>query len=63
MKISQLDLAWEAINALGGVPSTEAEADYRRAINDALDKIEALGGQDPVLKRALLVREELAAPL
>lgn len=52
MSITPLDLAWEAINALAGVPSTEAEADYCRAINDALDQIEALGGEDPAPKRS-----------
>lgn len=55
-QITPLDLAWEEINALGGLPSTEAESYYNRAINDALALIEALGGSDPAPKRARLER-------
>lgn len=47
-----LDLAWEAINALGGAnhdgdPQT---ADYLQAIDDAIEIIEQLGGRDPALR-------------
>lgn len=59
-QITPLDLAWEAVNSLGGVPRTMADADYCRAINDALDRIEALGGEDPAPKRAKIAEAALA---
>jgi hypothetical protein len=45
--ITELDLAWERINALGGLENSE----FNRAINDALDVIEELGGRDPIARR------------
>lgn len=47
-----LDLAWEQINALGGVPTNPAEEAVCDTINKALDIIEKLGGSDPASKRA-----------
>lgn len=52
-QITQLDLAWEAINALGGKPDNTNPADiaYDAAIEAALAEIEKLGGEDPAPKR------------
>lgn len=51
--ITPLDLAWEAINALGGVPTSSVPADiaYDAAIGAALAEIEKLGGSDPAARR------------
>lgn len=53
--ISKLDLAWEAVNALGGQPQqpgNQHEAGYIEGISAALDAIEKLGGKDPAPARA-----------
>lgn len=46
---TELDKAWEEINALGGyvAPNDEVGKGYDKAIGDALDIIERLGGRDP----------------
>ena len=51
--ITNLDLAWEAVNALGGVPTSSVPADiaYDAAIGAALAEIEKLGGSDPAARR------------
>jgi hypothetical protein len=50
--ISPLDLAWEAVNALGGAPAdSPVEMAFCAAIGKALDEIEKLGGEDPAPKR------------
>ena len=53
-KISALDLAWEAVNALGGacVSGDITGQAYNTAIDDALGTIEKLGGKDPAPARA-----------
>lgn len=55
LTITPLDLAWEAINALGGVPTSSVPADiaYDAAIGAALAEIEKLGGSDPAHRRWL----------
>jgi hypothetical protein len=57
-EITKLDLAWEAVNALGG--SREQNNSYDQghvdAIARALEEIERLGGEDPAPKRALMRR-------
>jgi len=50
--VTPLDLAWEQINALGGVPSNAIEEAQCETINQCLAIIEALGGQDPLPIRA-----------
>lgn len=51
--ISKLDLAWEAVNALGGAATSGvAETAYNTAIGRALAEIEKLGGKDPAPARA-----------
>lgn len=50
-EIPQIDLAWEAVNALGGTASTPIEEAYVDAISKALDAIEKLGGKDPLPQR------------
>lgn len=51
--ITPLDLAWEAINALSGVPTSSVPADiaYDAAISAALGELEKLGGSDPASRR------------
>jgi hypothetical protein len=51
--ISALDLAWEEINALGGVAEkgNEREQGFVAAIGKGLAVIEKLGGSDPLPKR------------
>lgn len=50
--IPQIDLAWEAVNALGGLPSDDPrEQGFVEAISKALDEIERLGGKDPSQQR------------
>jgi hypothetical protein len=48
--MSELDQAWEAINALGGwvADSDTAGKSYNDAISAALAEIEKLGGMDPI---------------
>lgn len=41
-----LDIAWAEINALGGVPDSEWDRGYVKAINDALAIIKRHGGRD-----------------
>lgn len=50
MAVSKLDLAWEAVNALGGSGEQGNSYDqgYADAINKALEQIEKLGGKDPL---------------
>ncbi|WP_022723390.1 hypothetical protein [Rhodopseudomonas sp. B29] len=58
--ITALDLAWEEINALGGSDPSVMSPDelaYNRAISDALEIIERLGGEDPAPKRAAAGRD------
>lgn len=52
--IPKLDLAWEAINALGGyvAPGDLEGAAFSKAIDKALEVIEELGGKDPAQQRA-----------
>jgi hypothetical protein len=59
-RITKLDLAWEAINSLGGTISMpdQYERGFRDAINSALDEIEVLGGSDPAHKRIPLPFQE-----
>lgn len=49
--ISKLDLAWEAVNALGGSPDA-SDPSFNDAIASALEEIEKLGGKDPAPARA-----------
>src|SRR3972149_5785356 len=51
--IHDLDKAWEAVNALGGyaVEENPYEAGYMDAIKAALDRIEKLGGADPLTRK------------
>ena len=42
--MSALDQAWARINALGGVPTTDADKAYVKAIDESLRIIEELGG-------------------
>jgi hypothetical protein len=53
--ITPLDRAWAEINALGGVPTTDADCAYCAGIEAALAVIERLGGRDPVQVRAAAV--------
>jgi hypothetical protein len=48
--MSELDKAWQEINALGGhvAPDDDHGLGYIKAIGDALDIIEKLGGKDPL---------------
>lgn len=52
-KIPTIDLAWEAVNALGG--SAEQNNSYDQGMVDgiarALEAIEKLGGKDPLPQR------------
>ena len=52
-KIPTIDLAWEAINALGGRPDQDNSYDQGvvDAIAKALEAIERLGGKDPQPQR------------
>lgn len=52
-EIPAIDLAWEAVNSLGGAPAEGDlfEAGFVTAINEALEAIEALGGKDPARQR------------
>ena len=61
--ITPLDLAWEAINALGGVPTSSVPADiaYDAAIEAALAEIEKLGGSDPAARRHAEAMAEIDA--
>ena len=51
--ITPLDLAWEAVNALNGVTTSNVPADiaYAAALDAALAEIEKLGGSDPAARR------------
>jgi hypothetical protein len=51
--ISPLDLVWEEIFALGGVPTSSVPADvaYDAAIEAALAIVEKFGGSDPAARR------------
>lgn len=53
-EITNLDLAWEAVNALGGTGEQDNSYDQGHvdAIAKALEAIEKLGGEDPLPKRA-----------
>jgi hypothetical protein len=59
-RITKLDLAWEAINSLGGAihHPDPYERGFRDAIDKALDKIEAVGGRDPAQKRVIQTIQE-----
>jgi hypothetical protein len=46
----ELDRAWRAVDALGGVGATPSQ---ETALNDVIAAIEALGGMDPVARRRL----------
>jgi hypothetical protein len=63
-EVTPLDLAWERINALGGY--TAENDKYGCGINDtvsqALEIIEALGGGDPLPKRAATSRAQQSTP-
>ena len=50
-EITQLDLVWEAVNALGGVADNSYDQGYVDAIGKVLEVIEKFGGQDPAPKR------------
>lgn len=52
-RITKLDLAWEAINSLGGAihHPDPYERGFRDAIDRVLDEIEKIGGRDPAFKR------------
>jgi hypothetical protein len=61
--ISTLDLAWEAVNALGGMLAPNdgpIRHSYHAAINDALAEIEKLGGKDPAPQRLRVVMPGIA---
>lgn len=49
--ITDLDLAWERINALGGSAADDIGKSRNFAICEALKIIEDLGGVDPAPKR------------
>jgi hypothetical protein len=51
--ITPLDLVWEEIFALGGVPTSSVPADvaYDAAIEAALAIVEKFGGSDPAARR------------
>jgi hypothetical protein len=51
--IPKLDLAWEAVNALGGSDQQNNSYDqgFVDAIQKALEAIEKLGGRDPLGRR------------
>jgi hypothetical protein len=49
--ITDLDLAWERINALGGYAEDDFDRGGNAAIDAALEIIESLGGSDPAPKR------------
>jgi hypothetical protein len=53
--ISELDDAWERINALGGKPRNDFEAGVNHAVEQALTIIEELGGKDPAPARARIL--------
>lgn len=44
-QITNLDLCWEQINALGGIPADPT-------VEKALEIIESFGGENPAFKRA-----------
>lgn len=52
--ITNLDLAWEKVNALGGYvgPDDAVGQAAKVIVNNALEIIEQLGGSDPLRKRA-----------
>jgi hypothetical protein len=56
--ITPLDLAWEQINALGGVPTNEIEEAQCHTINQCLDIIEKLGGSDPIGRRGAVSQDK-----
>lgn len=57
--VPAIDLAWEAVNALGGTADGSAASHaYVKAIEDALAAIENLGGKDPA--PALMIARRLA---
>jgi hypothetical protein len=47
-----LDEAWEAVNALGGVPQNEDQRIAAVTLDCALLQIEQIGGMDPACRRA-----------
>lgn len=55
-KISKIDLAWEAVNTLGGSPDQNNSYDQGMVdgIAKALEVIEKLGGKDPLPQRRLI---------
>jgi len=57
-QIPKIDLAWEAVNALGGVfdPKDDEARGFNDAINKALAEIEKLGGKDPLPQRHAQIR-------
>lgn len=59
MDIPKIDLAWEAINALGGSSMQNNSYDQGAvdAIAKALEEIERLGGKDPEPQRLAERRE------
>ena len=58
-EIPKLDLAWEAVNALGGyvAPGDLEGSGFSYGIEKALEAIESLGGKDPAAQRAIAERE------
>lgn len=57
-KITNLDIAWEQINALGGVPANAIEEAQCETINQCLTIVAGLGGEDPLPKRAKLTQDK-----
>ena len=49
--ITPLDLAWEAVNALGGGTFCEEDRIINEIVGKAVAEIEKLGGEDPAPKR------------
>lgn len=59
-QVTNLDIAWEQINALGGVPSNAVEEAQCETINQCLTIVAGLGGEDPLPKRAKLTSHQRA---
>lgn len=51
-QVTNLDLCWEQINALGGVQTGAIEEAQCEIINQCLAIIASFGGEDPLPKRA-----------
>jgi hypothetical protein len=58
--MSELDRAWEAVNALGGWVSDNdiSGQGYNDAISAALKEIEKLGGMDPTERLLCLAQKQ-----